>query len=65
VADQVRGEFTYTREGGLSFTCHAPQEDYELTRLALEALRDEINRQFAREADCPFRPQEAPGEERA
>ena len=51
---QVTGEFTFDRERGLSFTCHSHNEDFELTKEALKAVRNHVEQQLRDEHDCPF-----------
>lgn len=50
----VAGEFRFDRENGLSFICHSIEYDYELTKLALLALREHIEQQLKDETKCPF-----------
>lgn len=55
-AKEVTGEFSFSRERGLSFACHSLEHDFDLTKLALLALKAEVERQLTNEAKCPFAP---------
>lgn len=54
--DAICGEFRFDRENGLSFTCHSPNEDFELTELTLSALREHVEQQIRNKSQCPFNP---------
>jgi uncharacterized protein YtpQ (UPF0354 family) len=50
----VSGHFTFDRVNKLNFTLYASNDDYELVKLTLLALLNEVTRQLNDEARCPF-----------
>lgn len=60
-AKEVSGEFRFDREGGLTFVCHSLEHDYELTKLALLALKEHVEQQLREEEKCPFFRRQAEG----
>lgn len=52
----VRGTFEYAN-GELSFQCSTQNVEFDYVKKAIEALKNECQRQIDNQSKCPFSPQ--------
>lgn len=50
----VTGEFTFSREEGLSLVIHSLEHDFDLTAQCVAALKSEAIRLLREQCRCPF-----------